>query len=653
MRPIPGHKILALLAIGLWVIGSSTLGAHAQDDIRAEDRKAFTKQDSSIRLAIYRWNLDKNTNKVLLKTVDTLVSSFRNDYPFYKKYTGANFLGTLGSPVMGFDYFKRPETADFIFWAPYELYGYDVANSSFFNTLTPFTKASYVWAGSRVTEEETLELTHTQNILPRLNFSIAFKKAGTLGEYKRQDIKTSGLSFNLNYLGDQYNAHAGVILNDNKSELSGGITRDSLITHTQVDAAEHDVRLSSARQAFETMTIYACQSFDLPLFSIGRINDSTENKLMTRLGHYVDFSTYGRSYRDGIASADTSFYTNFFYNSRSTFDSTALRKIENRVFLHVHPLKQDVFFESLYGGISSKIYQYKSMTMGDSVLFQDVKNSQELGVYAGISAKYKSYFNWNAYGEYTLTGYKANDLLLKGELGVTLFPATFPIHLVALGSLRNSTPDYFLSHYISNHFRWQHVFEKTNELKLESTLNLSRLGLEAMVSQSILTDAVYMDEDGLPHQSSESVSITSIALKENLQFGVWNMHHRLLFQNSTNQKVMPLPKFAAQLSYFFDFYLVKKVLKLQIGFDLYYHTKYKGYGFQPSTGMFYSQQSTEYGNYPWLDVFVAAKWKEVTPFIKFEHANQGMIKPASYFSASHYPRNPSVLKFGISWNFYD
>jgi hypothetical protein len=199
---------------------SASFAADDKAEIRPEDRKAFTKQDSSIHLAIFRWNLDKNTNKVLLSNVDTLVTSFRNDYPFYKKYTGATFLGNLGSPVIGFDYFRRPESSDFLFWTPYAIYGYDVTSTSFFNTMKPFTKASYIWAGSRVDEEEMLDLVHTQNITPRLNFAIAFKKAGTMGVYKRQDTKSSGLSFNLNYLGDLYSAHAGLIMNDNKGELN-------------------------------------------------------------------------------------------------------------------------------------------------------------------------------------------------------------------------------------------------------------------------------------------------------------------------------------------------------------------------------------------------------------------------------------------------
>lgn len=675
MRQIPGQKYLPQIVVGILFLGLSVSESFAQNVIRSgeehspktaenpapnigssarpEDRKAFTKQDSAVHLAIYRWNLDKNTNKIMLRNVDTLASSFRNDYPFFKKYTGATFLGNLGSPVIGFDYFRRPESADFLFWAPYEVYGYDLSNTSFFNTLTPFTKASYIWAGSRVDEEEMLELTHTQNITPRLNFSIAFKKAGTLGVYKRQDSKTSGLSVNLNYLGDLYSAHAGLIMNDCKGELNGGITKDSLITKTTVDATDHEVNLSTARQAFETLTLYASQSIDVPLFSIGRINDSVDNKLMTRLGHYFEYSSYGRSYKDDIASTDTSFYSGFFYNNNLTYDSTYMRKIENRIFIHVHPLKQNVFFESLYGGLSSKICQFKSMTLEDSTFLQNTKNQHELGLYAGISARYKEFFSWNAYGEYTLTGYRANDVYLKGELGVTLFQKSFPVNVLATGSIKNSTPDYFLGNYISNHFRWQNSFDKTNEVKIEGKLNLIKLGMEAIVSQSVLTDPVYVDNTGMPRQSSGTVSITSLAIRENLRFGPWNMNHRLLFQNSSDQEVMPLPSFAAQLSYYFDFYLVKNVLKLQIGADLFYNTAYKGYAFNPATGMYHSQNTTSFGNYPWVDFFVAAKWKVVTPFIKYEHADQGMVTPSSYFSALHYPRNPTVLKFGISWNFYD
>jgi hypothetical protein len=118
-----------------------------------------------------------------------------------------------------------------------------------------------------------------------------------------------------------------------------------------------------------------------------------------------------------------------------------------------------------------------------------------------------------------------------------------------------------------------------------------------------------------------------------------------------------LPLFSGFNSTYLDFTLFK-VLQLQFGADLYYNTKYYANSYMPATGVFYTQNTMLIGDYPYVDVFANAKLKRLRFFIKYERASNlpsdisEISKTYGYFIPS-YPYNPGIVKYGLSWTFYD
>ncbi|WP_430384546.1 putative porin, partial [Bacteroides ovatus] len=53
-----------------------------------------------------------------------------------------------------------------------------------------------------------------------------------------------------------------------------------------------------------------------------------------------------------------------------------------------------------------------------------------------------------------------------------------------------------------------------------------------------------------------------------------------------------------------------------------------------------------------VNVYANLHLKRTRFYVMMYHVNQGMSSP-NYFLSPHYPINPRVLKFGLSWNFYD
>ena len=91
---------------------------------------------------------------------------------------------------------------------------------------------------------------------------------------------------------------------------------------------------------------------------------------------------------------------------------------------------------------------------------------------------------------------------------------------------------------------------------------------------------------------------------------------------------------------------------LQTGISVKYFTKYKMDGYNPLLSEFYSQQTTEIGNFPILDIFVNAKVRQTRIYFKLDNFGTIFLKDKNYFSAPNYPYRDFVIRFGLVWNFF-
>jgi hypothetical protein len=57
------------------------------------------------------------------------------------------------------------------------------------------------------------------------------------------------------------------------------------------------------------------------------------------------------------------------------------------------------------------------------------------------------------------------------------------------------------------------------------------------------------------------------------------------------------------------------------------------------------------GNYPVVNVYFNFFLKHARFFVMMSHVNIGGSK--EYFFTPHYPLNEQILRFGVSWNFFN
>ena len=119
--------------------------------------------------------------------------------------------------------------------------------------------------------------------------------------------------------------------------------------------------------------------------------------------------------------------------------------------------------------------------------------------------------------------------------------------------------------------------------------------------------------------------------------------------------MLPLPALNLFSNLFLKF-KIAKVLSVEFGGCATFFTKYEAPDYLPQIAQFAIQQNAEsrikIGNYPYIDVYANMHLKLARFIVSMSHINAGSGSK-EYFLTPHYPTNTRILRFGISWNFYN
>ena len=669
--------------------------------------ETFAIPDSMQYKRIISWNEDRYFHDVNLKELDTTYNYHFNEYPFYKEDINTTWLGVSGSPEMTYNYFKRTQTDNAIFYTPLQRYSYSPETLPNYNTKTPHTELAY-WGtlfANKEKEESNIRVLTTQNILPELNLTLEFRRFGGNGILKREDTNNRNVVIASNYMGKRYLMHTGYIYNTVARSENGGIVDNFWIRDTTVDAREIDIYLKNASSTTKKNTLFLDQSYRIPFTFLENLKGRKERKrqeavrdsIMTSgdslaiaallenetldeieetevavdtvnkdittaiIGHSSEYSVFRRIYQDDISTSDDlgrQFFNDRFYlNPTRSADSLRVMKFENRFFIRLQPWKSDAIVSKLDVGIGDKLANYFTFNTADYVQGSSNTLLNSTYLYAGARGQHKKYFTWDAKGEYTFLGYEINDFGIHANLAFSAYPfrrdRKSPLTLKAHFETTLKEPDYYEQHLCTNHYMWNNDFGKISSTKIGAALEIPRWDLHASFDYALLSNNIYYDTEGIVRQNTDPMSVMTASLRKD--FIVWKFHldHQALFQLSSNKDVIPLPMLALNLRYYLQFDVVKKVMQMQIGANAAFTTKWYAPAFNPVLGVFHNQNVAEYGNCPYIDAFVNIQWKRACIFVKIVNVNMGWPnKSADYFSAAGYIAPQRAIKFGISWPFY-
>ena len=690
-----------------------SIRAHKDSVIQATPRilETFAFPDSMQYKRIVTWKHDRDFhNMVELRDQwkDTSFNVNFTEYPHLKKDVGATWLGVAGSPVELYNFFKREVNQDAIFFTPYQLWTFTPENLPNYNTKTPYTELCY-WGtlfANREKEESNIKILTTQNITPELNLTLQYTNFSGRGMLKREDTSYRTLVTAMNYVGKKYLMHTGFIYNRIERSENGGLTDQSMVRDTTVDAREIEIYLKDASSKMKTNTVYLDQSYRIPFSFIENLKGRKERKaeevrrdsIMNSgdsiaiealkakieaemameasksdtasahtditsafIGHSSEYAVFRRSYQDKIATSDSygrEFYNDRFYlNPTTSRDSMRVMRFENKAFVRLQPWKSDGIVSKLDVGIGDKLLNFYAFQPSDYLSGPSNVTQNSVYVYAGANGQYDKYLKWDASGKYNFLGHEINDFDISANVRVNLYPfrkdRKSPLAIKAHFETTLTEPNYYDQHLYTNHFVWNNDFGKISSTKVEGAIDIPRWKMDASFGYALLSNNIYYDSEGFARQNSDPMSVITASLRK--EFKLWKFHldNNVLFQYSSRPDVVTLPMLALNLRYYLQFDVVKQVMQMQIGAHGLYTTEWYAPSYNPVLGVFHNQHENKYGNCPYIDAFVNVQWKRVSLFVKFVNVNMGWpCKKPDYFTADGYINTQRAFKFGISWPFW-
>ncbi len=654
------------------VLGKKELKKIQRDSIRAYRDSVirntprilltYVFDDTTKNKRMFLWNADTYFNKPVNINPDTTFTEWFDETPYERNDVGATYLGVAGSAMQYHNWFKRPNLKLFPFFNYYLPYSYTPETLPFYNTKTPYTELGY-WGtlfANKKMEESNIRVLHTQNLTPSFNFNLLYERFGGAGMLMNEKTDNRTLAFTGNYLGKRYLAQGGYIFNRIKRDENGGVADPKMVLDTLLDAKVIPVSLTDAANVLKRNTLFLTHSYGIPFKFLQRKKQdslSLGEGTMAYLGHSFDASSYSKKYTDKIGLNDETgreFYHNlFFINPVESSDSVRVFKLENRVFLNLQPWAKDAIVSNLSAGIGHQYISRYGFRREFFLSGNSPERQNNMYMYFGAGGKLKKYFAWNGTGVYNFAGYYQNDFSIDASIKFSSYPKKMKqgIHLTGKLHLAQERPDYFFNHIYTNHYVWDNDFAKTTDTRIEARLDVPDWQLEAFVGYAMLKNNTYFDSLSVVRQNHEAMSILTAYLKKDIRLWKFHMDNKILFQMSSDEEVVPLPKLALDLRYYFQFELVKNVLTAQLGANATFTTKYYAPGYSPALGVFYNQKKEKLGETPYIDLFVNLQWKRASIFVKY--VNTALGWPTSdYFSAFRYIRSQKAFKLGIHWPFY-
>lgn len=644
---------------------------------------------NTIPIGLYSWKVDSRFGNITYLPIDTLTHAFQNTNDVGGMTGQYNYLGNLGSPRLSRIFFDRKDPSQYFFTDPYDFSVQRPEDVIFTNTLSPFTNLSYYKGGGNRYGEERFKSYFAINANKRLGFGFYIDYIYGRGMYDSQSTALFNGGLFSSYRGDKYDMHF-IFNNDNlKMAENGGITDDRYITNP-LDMAEGKKEYNSydiptnLNKIWNHNTSY--HAFLTHRYNLGfhrEKSDSVSADSVRILKEFVPVTSFihtlqvdlnGRKYISYDDEQNQKYFQNNYLGTDS-IDKTRRTSIKNTIGISL----REGFNKWAKAGLTAFLsYEYRKFTLTDTT---NIPGERRLGHYkesvlsvgGELSKKQGKLLHYNVLGEIAIAGEDAGQFTVegKGDLNVRLFGDT--VRLEANAFIKNQNPVFYFRHFHSKHYWWNNDdLSKIMRTRIEGKLNIDKWGTTLRAGVENIKNYTYLANTSMPvkneageitsfknnaavRQFGGNIQVLSAILQQKFKFGIFHLEGEAAYQKSSEQDILPLPKLSMYGNFYIKAGLAKKVLQLELGADVRYFTKYYAPDYSPAIGQFYNQNpenKIEIGSYPIVNVYANLHLKRTRFFVMMYHINQGSGN-SSYFLAPHYPVNPKMIKFGLSWNFFD
>lgn len=401
---------------------------------------------------------------------------------------------------------------------------------------------------------------------------------------------------------------------------------------------------------------------------------------VTSFIHTLDFNNYDHIYQAYQSPQD--YYANTYYDTNvdnvysadSIYDQTKLTQVKNTFAIAM----LEGFNKWVKAGLKVfASHELRKFTMPDLVasgedgqqtVVMGKWNENNVSIGGQLIKSLGHTFHYNLSAETWLAGEDAGQLKVdfSTDLNFCLWGDT--LTLAAKAYFYNLHPTFLHRHYHSKHLWWDNddlsketrtrieglfTYRKTNtklRVAVEEIQNYTYLGMSYERTTSALTGMTVS-----VNQCSSNINLITAQLMQDFKLGPLHWDNVLTYQNCNQTDVLPVPSFNIFTNLYLQF-KIAGVLSVDLGADATFFTKYYAPDYSPLLSQYAVQQNVEsrveLGGYPFVDIYANMHLKHTRFFLVYSHANAGS-GTRMQFLAPHYAQNNSIIRFGLSWNFFN
>lgn len=675
-----------------------------------------SKVDKVVPTEFFQWRIDERLGTVTPEEYnDTLPHGFHrmNDTGGYQaEYT---FLGNLGGPRLALNVLDREAPSDFMFMQPFSYFHTSPSTLLFTNTKSPLTNLTYHECGTRQNGQDRFRAYFATNInkISGIGFKVDYLYAR--GYYNQQANSQFGGTLFGYYRGERYEMHAMASWEHMKNGENGGIENDLYITNPQsfprsYGSRDIPTRLSSVWNRNDQQTYFLTHRYNIGFERELVVPDSLKPKMPSQdelLKRITSDSLRAVIQADTLRLALT---VDSLRQAWQAEQPIPIEFVPVTSFVHTFKLKRllhdnyarnngipsdffshDPYYRSSYGSFTDETTAFSLKNTFGVQLREGFNKWAQAGITLFATHEHKRFrlpsvetvdtldrfqrytenhisvggeiaktqgrtVHYRAGAEFWLIGPDAGDVELHGAGDLNFRFLGDTVHLEALASFSRANPTFYLGRYHSQTVWWDNNLNRETRTRLEGTLTLDRTHTSLRFGVENVTNYTHFAMQGNDvriAQHGSGIQVLSATLRQDLHLGIFHWENRVTWQHSTSDNALPLPTVSLYTNPYIAF-IYSKVLRIELGVDMRYHTRYYAPTYAPFIGQFAVQDTdaerVAVGHYPVLDGYVNLAIKRLRAYVSVKHFNQGTGR---YFWAPHYPIDPMSIHLGISWNFYD
>lgn len=394
----------------------------------------------------------------------------------------------------------------------------------------------------------------------------------------------------------------------------------------------------------------------------------TEYVPVTSFIHTLNFDKYERIYQ--AYETPENFYAHTYnnvgpYTGDSIYDKTRHYRLQNVLALSLLEGFNKWAKSGLKAFITSDLRHFE---LPDSAYGKSSYNEHNLSVGGQLYKFQGNTFHYCVTAETWFLGKDAGQLKIDAtaDLNFKLFGDT--VTLKANGFFYRLNPSFYFRHYHSKHFWWDNDdLDKIIHSRVEGVFSCRKTKTTLRVAYDNISNYTYF---GMSYniaddykrsannvnvrQSNSNISLLTLSLAQDFKLGPLRWENVVTYQKSSSQDVLAVPEINVYTNLYLKF-RIAHVLNCDFGADARFFTKYYAHDYSAALGQYAIQegaQRVEVGSYPIVNVYANFHLKRTRFFIMMSHVNANSGNK-EYFLTPHYPINQRILRFGLSWNFFN